>query len=163
MYCYTVEGKHVKNKLLRKSLAEANKDNSVSAIQSLAQCNIAMSNEVRRTLSVVTDNNARLLEQVVELTESFVSAKREQIIAENERMAYELVLENKEAEEDNEARETGFAVLGQIAEALQGQFGKKFSIGDLKEHLKANPADVDAFMEDPEIIDIVMSKMGLND
>jgi len=161
VYAYSVQGKHIKSKLITKQIPIPQGDYTDSAIQALAQANISMTNEVRRTLANVTDNNARLLEIVTQLTEGFVSAKRDQVIAEQERLAYEMVLEAQEIEENKGIKEEGLSLLSQIANTvLEQKRQSSFDTESLKEHIKNNPGVVDDFIDDPEIINAVMASMA---
>lgn len=161
VFAYSSQGKQIKSKLITKPLQLDNKDLQVSAIQALASANISMTGEVRRTLATVTDSNARLLELVNQLTESFVDAKRSQVRAEQERLAYELVLDHQELEENQNVKQDGLQLLSQIAHTIfEQKQNASFDSEKLKEHIKNNPSVVDDFISDPDIVSAVMESMA---
>ena len=152
IFAYSFDGKHLNSKLIRK---DNNKEQTgeVSAITALAQNNIAMSNEVRRTLAIVTDSNVRLLELISSMAEGFVEAKREQVQSESEKLAYEMVLENAMHEDDNSVKEQGLNVLNTIAQTLMG---KGIDAETIKDTIKNDPGVVDSFVDDDEVVNAVM-------
>ncbi len=161
VFAYSSQGKQIKSKLITKPLQLDNDNLQVSAIQALATANISMTGEVRRTLATVTDSNARLLELVNQLAEGFVDAKRLQVRAEQERLAYELVLDHQELEENQNVKQDGLQLLSQIAQTIfEQKQGAGIDSEKLKEHIKNNPSVVDDFISDPDIVNAVMESMA---
>jgi len=159
VFAYSSQGKQIKSKLLTKQVQLDSDNLQVSAIQALANANIQMTGEVRRTLTTVTDSNARLLELVNQLAEGFVDARREQVLAEQERLAYELVLDHQAIEEGQNVKQEGLTLLSQIAHTILEQ-KQGFDMGKMKDHIKNNPGVVDDFINDPDIVEAVMQSMA---
>ena len=161
VFAYSWQGKQIKSKLITKPIPSNNQNMEVNAIQALATANISMTGEVRRTLATVTDSNAKLLELVNQLAESFVDAKRMQVKAEQERLAYELVLDHQDMEENQNVKQDGLQLLSQIAQTIfEQKKANGFDTESLKEHLKNNPSVVDEFISDPDIVNAVMESMA---
>lgn len=162
VYAYAVDGTPIKNKLVRQLHTQPTNETDSTSINALCTALIAMSNETRRTLAVVTDSNQHFLSVISQLTENTLSARRDQVAAEQERLAYELVLDHAVQEENSTVKEQGLNVLQQIFQTLASKQNQGIDIDALKEHLKSNPDVVDDFINDPDIVESVMQSMARN-
>ncbi len=160
IYAKSIHGKHIKSKLITERPRQLEEDNT-NAIIALTNSNTQLINQVIRCLTIQTDNNAQLQQTITNVTNSYVEAKQETIQEQQQRLIYEIVAEHAELESSNDTQSQALTVLTNIAETVLAQRAKSgFTTDDLKTHVKTNPDVVKDFMDDPEIIDIVMKSMA---
>ena len=150
---YTIDRKPIRSKVIRKQLDGTYEIENMSSIQALTHANIRMSEEIRRVLREVSNNNSHHLKTISDLTTAFVESKQSMLELERENMVKELIMSMPD-EDDNETQTKGLQLLEKV---VGGIFQQKAHDMDevIKETIKTDPDKVREYCEDPEVVEAI--------
>ena len=140
-------------KVLRKEITDTFEHNdSMTAIQALTNANIRMSEEIRRVLKEVNENNKEHLHTIATLTNAFVQTKSDMVDMEREVMIKDLALSMPDTDDDTKSE--GLQLLNKV---VNGYFQhQEMNIDEkIKDTIKNNKEKVREFMQDPEVVNSI--------
>ena len=160
LQAYTSDKKPIRSKVLKKEIVEDTDLHQSNAIHSLTLANIRMSEEIRRCMREIANNNKEHLATIQTLSDTLVSSQKEKLQLERENMARELIMEMHDKETGDDTRQQGLSLLERIAHGLfSGQAMQGMDIDSIiKETIKNDPQKVKEFMQDPEIVEAIMKQ-----
>ena len=124
----------------------------MTAIQALTNANIRMSEEIRRVLKEVNENNKEHLHTIATLTNAFVQTKSDMVDMEREVMIKDLALSMPDTDDDTKSE--GLQLLNKV---VNGYFQhQEMNIDEkIKDTIKNNKEKVREFMQDPEVVNSI--------
>jgi len=157
LQAYTQDKKPIRSKVLKKEIVEDTDFLQHNAINSLTLANIRMSEEIRRCMREIANNNKEHLATIQSLSDTLVTSQKEKLLLERENMARELIMEMHDKETGDDTRAQGLSLLERIAHGLFAQ--QTANIDDIiKETIKNDPNKVREYMQDPEIVEAIMKQ-----
>jgi len=153
---YTIDRKPIRSKVIRTNIEQDFIDENINSITALTNANIRMSEEIRRVLREVSNNNAEHLKTIGQLTSAFVQSKKEMLELERENMVKELVMSLPDDDDDTKSK--GLDLLERVVGGFFQQ--QQTNIDDMvKETIKNDPSKVREYCEDPEIVEAIRKAM----
>ena len=152
LQAYTIDRKPIRSKVIRRKIEDDFIDENISSITALTHANIRMSEEIRRVLREVSNNNAEHLKTIGQLTNAFVESKKQMLELERENMVKELVMSLPD--EDDDTKSQGLQLLEKVVGGFFQQ--QQSNLDDLiKDTIKNDPSKVREFCQDPDVVDAI--------
>jgi len=164
-HAFTIDRKPIRSKVLKKEIHVDNTIDQHNAVHSLTVANIRMSEEIRRTMREIANNNKEHLATIQSLSQTLITSQKEKLQLERENMARELIMEMHDKDTGDDTRQQGLSLLERIAHGLFSQTAMQgANIDDMiKETIKNDPEKVREFMQDPEIVASIMREVMRED
>ena len=160
-HAFTIDRKPIRSKVLKRDIHIDTSFQQHDAIASLTTANIRMSEEIRRTMREIANNNKEHLATIQSLSQTLITSQKEKLLLERENMARELIMEMHDKDTGDDTRQQGLSLLERIAHGLFSQHAMQgANIDDMiKETIKNDPEKVREFMKDPEVVESIMREV----
>ena len=159
-HVFTVDLRPIKSKVFKKELFET-VDKQADTVQALTNGLLRMSEEIRRTMREVTNNNKEHLQTIAMLSNSNVEKNRHVLDLERENMARELIMELYDKENDENTQDQSKSLMDKILGLVQQQIhASNVDVDEvIKETIKNDPEKVKEYMQDEEVVEAVKKAM----
>lgn len=159
-HAFTSDIKPIKSKVLKKELF-VEVDKQTDTVQALTNGLLRMSEEIRRSMREITNNNKEHLQTIAQLSNSNVEKNRHVLELERENMARELIMELYDKENDENTQEQSQSLMDKVIGLIQQQIhASNVDIDTMvKETIKSDPEKVKEYMQDEEVVEAVKKAM----